>query len=33
TDKFRLSQPGYSEHALTRSHVSSLSTITRRGQA
>ncbi|ECV9970977.1 transcriptional regulator TyrR [Salmonella enterica subsp. enterica] len=33
TDKFRLSQPGYSEHALLRSHVSPLSTITRRGQA
>lgn len=24
TDKFRLSQPGYSEHALSRAHVSSL---------
>ncbi|EBO5292322.1 chemoreceptor protein [Salmonella enterica] len=33
TDKFRLSPPGYSEHALSRSHVSPLSTITRRGQA
>ncbi|EAM7165632.1 chemoreceptor protein [Salmonella enterica] len=33
TDKFRLSQPGYSEHVLSRSHVSPLSTITRRGQA
>ncbi|EBG5205618.1 chemoreceptor protein [Salmonella enterica subsp. enterica] len=33
TDKFRLSQPGYSEHTLSRSHVSSLSTITRRGHA
>lgn len=33
TDKFRLSLPGYSEHVLSRSHVSPLSTITRRGQA
>ncbi|EBG5864920.1 chemoreceptor protein [Salmonella enterica] len=32
TDKFRLSQPGYREHTLSRSHVSPLSTITRRGQ-
>ncbi|EHL3467471.1 chemoreceptor protein [Salmonella enterica] len=33
TDKFHLSQPGDSENALSRPHGSSLSTITRRGQA
>ncbi|HAC6540679.1 TPA_asm: chemoreceptor protein [Salmonella enterica subsp. salamae serovar 48:d:z6] len=33
TDKFRLSQPSYSEHTLSRAHVSSFSTTTRRGQA
>ncbi|EKC2494111.1 chemoreceptor protein, partial [Salmonella enterica] len=33
TNKFRLGQPGYSEHALSRPHASSLSTITSRGQS